>query len=42
MCGYDPFWIYDMRLEQMYLEQLEENEKDDEENENQMGFRDDD
>ena len=30
MCGYDPFWIYDMLLEQQYLEHFEEeeNEKD--------------
>lgn len=27
MCGYDPFWIYDSMLEQQYLEQLEEDIK---------------
>lgn len=29
MCGYDPFWIYDMRLEQMYLEDEDEENDDD-------------
>lgn len=24
MYGYDPFWIYDQRLEQEYLERMEE------------------
>lgn len=29
MCGYDPFWIYDMRLEELdKMNNEEENEKD--------------
>lgn len=30
MCGYDPFWIYDMRLEELDKMNDEENEKDEE------------
>lgn len=28
MCGYDPFWIYDMRLEELDKMNEEEKEKD--------------
>ena len=24
LCGYDPFWIYEQRLEQEYLDRMEE------------------
>lgn len=33
MCGYDPFWIYDMRLEQMYEQFDDEDDKDEKDDE---------
>lgn len=28
MCGYDPFWIFELREEQRYLEEYEEYQKE--------------